>query len=139
MEPNYHDGEYLVVDELSYALGDIKRGDVVVLHYPLNPSEFFIKRVVGLPGETVVIHDGKVYIRRAGSTTEEQLDESYISSKTLTQADRSEYVVHEGNYFVLGDNRLHSSDSRYWGLLDRRYVVGKALIRLWPPSKVGIL
>ena len=139
MEPTYHDNDYLIVDELSYSLGEIKRGDVIVLHYPVNPAEFFIKRVIGLPGETIIIRAGKVYVRKSGLSKEEQLLEPYIDSKTLTRADQTEYAVPLGNYFVLGDNRQHSSDSRYWGYLERRFVVGRALVRLWPLSKVGLL
>lgn len=139
MEPNYHDGEYLVVDEISYHFGDVHRQDVIVLRYPVDPKQFFIKRVIGLPGDTIIIKEGKVFIREAGSQEEKELNEPYLDLSDITHSSKEEYQVKEGQYFVMGDNRLHSSDSRIWGMLDRNYVVGRAFLRLWPASKAGIL
>ncbi len=112
MSPTFENGEYLIVDELTYRLEAPKRGDVVIFRYPRNPSEFFIKRIIGLPGETVLIQDGKVMVQEAGGTTA-TLDEPYV--KNLGNGQDATYSVDQGSYFVMGDNRPESSDSRIWG------------------------
>lgn len=137
MEPNFEDREYLIIDEITPVFRGLTRGTVIVFHYPLNPSEFFIKRVVGLPGETVVIKNGEIKIRNAEGN-ETILRESYLARGMVTIGDL-EMKIPENNFFVLGDNRNFSSDSRRWGLLPKDQVTGKALLRLWPPEKIGFI
>ncbi len=150
MEPNFHGGEYLIVNEVGYKevrLGDLvlrrstrdlRRGDPVVFRFPEQPRAFFIKRVIGLPGERVVIRDGKIRIYNTLHPEGFDLDESYLPRDVITIADQEEYVVGNNEYFVIGDNRGHSYDSRMWGPLDKRYVMGKVLMRLWPPTKIEV-
>ncbi len=128
MEPNYHSADYLIIDEVSYRFNDPKRGDVVVFKYPKNTSIKYIKRIIGLPGETIEIRNKGVFITKDGSTA--KLDESaYLSADTYENWKRmTDYpltTLGEGQYFVMGDNRDNSSDSRVWGLLPRKNIVGK--------------
>jgi len=132
MEPNFHDGEYLVIDELSYQFRKPERGEVIVFRFPLNPREFFIKRIIGLPGETIQIENSKIIID--GSL----LSEPYLPA-TFETAPDTKVTLLENQYFVLGDNRGHSSDSRVWGVLERSKMMGRALLRLWPLSRIGII
>lgn len=125
MEPNFHSGEYIIVNRLEYYLHPPRRGDVVVFRYPRDPRRSFIKRVIGLPGETVEIRRGKVYING------ELLQEPYpLNPGTYSWGPK---VVGEDEVFVLGDNRNFSSDSHSWGMLPMRYIIGKAWICYWPP------
>jgi len=136
MESNFEDGDYIFVDELSYGFGDPERGDVVIFRYPLDQSQFFIKRVIGLPNETVEIKEGKVIIYNQQNPMGFVLVESYLDVDQETQG--TFRMKLDGNdYYVLGDNRLRSSDSRVWGALNRSLITGKAFIRLWPFSKVA--
>lgn len=138
MEPSFEDGEYLVVDELSYRFSPPGRGETIIFRYPFDPRQFFIKRIIALPGETVIIRDGNIRIIRSESNREELLLENYLPKGVETGPDiRVTLKVNE--YFVLGDNRSNSSDSRVWGPLRKEYVVGKAFLRLWPPSRLGVL
>jgi len=138
MEPNFEDGDYLIVDEISYRLDSPQRGDVVIFRYPLDQSEFFIKRIIGLPGETVKISEGRVYIYNQENPQGQILDESQYLPDAYTAGDM-EVVLKNGEYFVLGDNRGSSSDSRRWGVLPRDLIIGKAWIRAWPIDRVKIL
>ncbi len=127
MEPNFHHGDYLIVDELSYRLRDPQRGDTIILRYPNNPSQRFIKRIVGLPGETVAVKDGKVLVQKEGE--EFVLDESvYLPSSETTPGSMST-TLKENEYFVLGDNRRFSSDSRSWGVLPAKDIVGRVFFK----------
>jgi signal peptidase I len=129
MEPSFEDGDYLIIDEISYRFRDPQRGEVVVFKYPNDPSQRYIKRIIGLPGETIEIEDGKVIISK---NTEEVLDESsYLSPSVFTQGE-VQFFLGEDEYFVLGDNREFSSDSRRWGPLPREDIVGKVFFRAWP-------
>lgn len=130
MEPNFENGDYLIVDELSFRFRDPQRGEVVVFKYPNNLSQRYIKRMIGLPGETVEIKDGKIiFFDREGSRV---LDESdYLSSSIQTPGD-IRVTLAENEYFVLGDNRYASSDSRRWGALPREDIVGRVVLRAWP-------
>ena len=130
MEPNFENGDYLIVDELSFRFRDPQRGEVVVFKYPNNLSQRYIKRMIGLPGETVEIKDGKIILfDREGSRV---LDESdYLSSSIQTPGD-IRITLAENEYFVLGDNRYASSDSRRWGSLPREDIVGRVVLRAWP-------
>lgn len=136
MDPTFADKQYLIVDELSYRLGDPVRGDVVIFKYPINPKQFFIKRVIGLPGETVIDEQGKVTIKNATGETLEVLDEPYVIN---TKVDNVSRTLGEGEYFMMGDNRAGSFDSRAWGPVDRELIVGKAFLRLFPLSKIDVL
>jgi len=126
MEPNFENGDYLIVDEISFRLRSPERGEVVVLKYPNDPSQRYIKRIIGLPGETVEIKEGKVIIGY------KVLDESdYLPASTFTVGNKT-MVLGPDQYFVLGDNRIASSDSRSWGVLPKKDIIGRALIRAWP-------
>jgi len=132
MEPNFDDGQYLIINEIGYRFEEPQRGDVVVFRYPLDPSEYFIKRIVGLPGETVVVDDGNVFINT------KELSEQYLP-KGLTTYGNITLSLAGDEYFVLGDNRPASHDSRRWGVLRRQFIVGKAWLRGWPFSKIGAI
>lgn len=138
MEPTFETNEYLIVDQLSYRFDDPKRGDVIILKYPKDESIFFIKRIIGLPGETVELAGNTVVIERGAGTEPLTLDETYIPKERL-QNEYGVYTLGEGEYFVLGDNRRASSDSRAWGVLKRDEVVGRAWLRLLPVSRAEVL
>ena len=131
MEPNFHNWDYLIVDELSYRLRAPERGEVIVFKYPRDTSQRYIKRIIGLPGETVEIKDGKIMILRDNKGI--VLDESVYLSPVETSGSAS-VVLQANEYFVLGDNRRYSSDSRSWGTLRGDYIVGRVLVRLFPIS-----
>ena len=130
MVPNFHNGDYLIIDELSYRFREPVRGDVIVLKFPYDPSQRFIKRIVGLPGETIEVKDGKVVIYHQDSQEAFLLDESgYL--RALQTPGSVKVQLKEGEYFVLGDNREFSSDSRSWGPLETKYIVGRMLWRVF--------
>ena len=131
MEPNVQQNNYLIIDELTYHFREPQRGEVVVFRYPGDPSTFYIKRIMGLPGETVSFAGGKVLVDG------EVVDESgYLRGADTQGAVR--VTLAPGTYFVMGDNRANSYDSRAWGPLDRRLIVGKALIRLYPFDHITV-
>ncbi len=136
MHPTFESGDYLIVDELSYRLGDPKRGDVVVFRYPADPSVFYIKRIIGLPGETVHINRGITSISKVDGETL-VLDESYVVAEDATYS--LDTALGTDQFFVMGDNRPRSSDSRVWGPLPREDMIGRAYIRLLPLQEVGML
>lgn len=138
MEPNFHNGEYLVVDELSYFFRSPARGEVVVFHYPLNPSEYFIKRIIGLPDEAVEIKNGEVFIYNAEHPNGSKLSEPYLPKDLATQGS-VRFVLAPDEFVVLGDNRPYSSDSRMWGILKREFITGRSFFRAWPPQRIGLL
>ena len=131
MQPNFQDGEYLLVNKLTYVLGEPKRGDVVVFHYPKDPERDFIKRVVGLPGDTVEVRDSQVYVNGA------PMQEPYGFNPINYTAGLT--VVEPGTVYVLGDNRGNSEDSHRWGLLDQKLIIGTAWMVLYPFPKAGIV
>lgn len=135
MEPNFEDGDYLLVDELSYRFAMPERGDVVIFRYPLDPSQFFIKRIIGLPNETVAIKDNTVTIYNKDKPGGFVLGESYLASEQKTLGN-SVIKLDDNEYFVLGDNRLQSSDSRRWGSVNKSFITGKAFLRPWPITKI---
>ncbi len=141
MEPTFDDGEYLVVDELSATLGlrPPQRGDVIVFRYPLDPSQYFIKRIVGLPGETVRVREGGVAIASAQFPQGVVLDESTYLAPTETTEGTVEVHLGQDEFFLLGDNRNHSSDSRAWGPLKRDLIVGRAWVRAFPLRHAGVI
>ena len=129
MTPGIRDGDRILVEPWSYVVGSPERGDVVVLRYPLDPSIDYIKRVIGVPGDQITLADGYVWVNG------ELITEPYVAD-----VDRSSYVstvVEEGHYFVLGDNRPRSSDSREFGLVPDEHVRGRVDVRLWPLSRAG--
>jgi len=130
MEPNFHNGDYLIIDEISYRFEKPKRGDVIVFHYPNDPSQRYIKRIIGLPGERIKIENGKVYIFKNGKF--HQLDESFYLPPKLKTPGKVDIQLGKDEYFVLGDNRQFSFDSREWGPLPRKEIIGKVYIRAWP-------
>ena len=130
MEPNFENGDYLFVDELSYRFKDPQRGDVVVFKYPNDVSQRYIKRIIGLPGETVETKDGRVDIfNKDGEKVLKE--ENYIPQGVLTLGD-VKITLKENEYFVLGDNRVASSDSRRWGPVPREDMIGRVFFRVWP-------
>lgn len=137
MEPNFEDHEYLVIDEVSYYVRPPARGEVIVFRYPKIPSQFFIKRIIGLPGEQVEIKDSHVRVINAKYPKGMLLDETYLPEGRVTQPNMLT-TLSATEYFVLGDNREFSSDSRIWGSLDKKFVVGRVLLRAWPVGKIGI-
>ena len=131
MEPNFHDGQFLLINKLAYRLGEAQRGDVIVFRYPLDPSRDFIKRVIGLPGETVEIRNGQVYIDGQFIDDPAAVNEaSYNLAPT---------VLGPEELFVLGDNRPNSSDSHSWGTLPVDLVIGKVVLSYWPPEDWGLI
>ena len=131
MDPTFETGDYLIVDELSYRFQTPARGSVLIFRYPRDPRKSFIKRVIGLPNETVSIADGKVSIINAEYPDGLALDEPYVK---LTKRDTVNYVVGPEEYFVMGDNRLESADSRVWGPVPEQNVIGRPIIRFFPPA-----
>lgn len=137
MEPNFHDSEYLIIDELSYRFNEPVRGQVVVFRYPRNPQEYFIKRIIALPGEEVQIKEGKITIFNQDYPEGFLLSEEYLDEKLITFYDsENKIVVGPQEYFVLGDNRGSSRDSRSFGPVNKNFITGKVLFRGWPLSKI---
>jgi len=137
MEPNFESGEYLLIDEISYYFKPIERGEVVVFHYPLDTSKYYIKRIVGLPGETVEVKNNKVIIYNDKNPDGFALVEDYLLENLVTEGGLKQKLGQD-EYFVLGDNRAVSSDSRRWGTLPKNDIVGRVWIRAWPVSKAAI-
>ncbi|MFO7807359.1 MAG: signal peptidase I [Candidatus Moraniibacteriota bacterium] len=157
MEPNFHDGEYLIVNEFGYKktvvgtednklfavepFKELKRGEVAVFRYPNNPEEYFIKRIIGLPGEKIEIKNGNVIVYNQENPNGGVLNEDqYIpgNSGETECSGRCVFELSEDEYLVLGDNRDHSSDSRRWGSLSKDYVIGKVFLRAWPLDEFRI-
>ncbi|MDD5251697.1 MAG: signal peptidase I [Patescibacteria group bacterium] len=137
MEPNFYDHEYLIIDEISYRLDNPQRGDIVVFRYPNDPSQFFIKRVIGLPSERVVISDGRVRIFDQAHPDGYVLDESeYLAAGLRTSGDK-DVALKDDEFFLMGDNRAASMDSRIFGPVKREFIVGRVWFRGWPPEKMG--
>jgi len=143
MIPNFESGDYVLTDKISYRLGEPQRGDVVVFHAPSSahcPQGTgcdFIKRVVGLPGELIEIKNSQIFVNS------ESLGEVYVPDEFQTEAGsftkNKSVSLGDNQYFVVGDNRPHSSDSRVWGPIDKSMIVGKAFFRYWPPETMGVI
>ncbi|MBE2234506.1 MAG: signal peptidase I [Anaerolinea sp.] len=131
MEPNFHDGQFLLINKLAYRLGDPARGDVIVFRYPLDPSRDFIKRVIGLPGETVEIRNGQVLINNQPISDPATVNSAFYNMAPLT--------LGAEEMFVLGDNRPNSSDSHSWGTVPADKVIGKVVLSYWPPPDWGLI
>lgn len=134
MQPNFQDHQYLIVDELSYNFKEPARGEVVVFKYG---DDYLIKRVIGLPGERVKISEGKVMIYNTTHPEGVLLDESYLPQDLLTAGEK-DITLDEHTYYVLGDNRSVSKDSRYFGPISREQIVGKVFLRGWPLDQVAV-
>lgn len=135
MFPTFQDGEYLIVDELSKYIGEYNRYDVIIIRYPADPSKYFIKRLIGLPGETVTIEGEKVTITGPKHPVPLVLDEPYVKAP---KQDRIVRTLDDDEYFVMGDNRAASSDSRYWGPVPERLMDGKTFLRLFPLTRLEL-
>jgi len=142
MDDTFANGEYLIVDELTYNFNDPQRGDVIIFHYPLDTKKFFIKRIIGLPGETVEIKNDKVIICLTNCQIEANkiiLTEPYIKiDKLEPPRPNTKVILKADEYFVLGDNRSVSSDSRIWGPVKKDLISGRAFLRLLPFSRIGL-
>jgi len=136
MYPNYEDGDYLIVDEASYKFRGPQRGEVIVFKYPKDTSQLYIKRIIGLPGESVKISNDKITI--TNKSGKKVLDESYIPKRNETLGNIKVNLSND-EYFVLGDNRMFSSDSRRWGTVPKDNIIGKTYLRAWPFASLGLL
>ncbi len=139
MEPGFQDWNYLIVDRLSYELGSPERGDVIVFDLPQETSRALIKRIIGLPGETVVVSGKKVIVVNEEHPDGIVLEEPYLDPANVVGTNEASITLAEGEYFVLGDNRKVSADSRLWGPLPREDIVGRVLVRLYPVNEFGFL
>jgi signal peptidase I len=126
MAPTLEDQDRLIVNKLVYRIGEPRRGDIVMLYYPLNPEKSFVKRVIAEEGDTVRIVDGRVYVNDI------PLKDDYVPSEFRSHDDWGPQVIPEGYYFVMGDHRNNSSDSRHWGMVPKKYIIGKVQLRWWP-------
>lgn len=136
MEPSFHSQDYLIVDKLRYRIDEVKRGDVIVFKAPEDTTQNYIKRVVGLPGETVKVENESIFIDG------QQLEEPYLDDSLVSRSTGSfllETTLGEHEYFVLGDNRDHSSDSRRWGPLPDDNILGKAALNIFPFQDFGLI
>ena len=138
MVPNFQDGDYIITNKISAKSGEFKRGEVVILQNPRNPDQVFIKRVIGLPNERIGLLNGAVLINS------QPIAETYLPQGTRTPGesfltDGEEVVVPDGQYFVIGDNRTGSSDSREWGPVPTELIIGTAFLRYWPPQEFTLI
>jgi signal peptidase I len=130
MEPNFYNGDYLIVDEISYRFRQPQRGEVIVFKYPKNLTQRYIKRIIGLPGETVEIKDGHITV--FDGREKQSLDEEQYLDSAVETSGNIRVALSDDEYFVLGDNRDFSSDSRRWGVLPKEDIIGRVYIRAWP-------
>jgi len=135
MEPNFHSGDYLIVDEISYRFGEPERGEVIVFESPQNPSQRYIKRIIGLPGETITIKGSEITVSK--DNKRQILDEGSYMPEISKVSDDFEVALSDSEYFVMGDNRSYSYDSRQWGSLSRKLIIGKVFIKAWPPTSLA--
>ena len=126
MAPTLADQDRLIVNKLVYRISDPRRGDIVMLYYPLNPDKSFVKRVIAEEGDTVRISDGQVFVN------EVPLSDEFIPPEYRSHDDWGPETIQEGYYFVMGDHRNNSSDSRHWGMVPKKYIIGKVQLRWWP-------
>lgn len=138
MEPNFHDHEYLIIDEISYRFNAPQRGDIIVFRYPQNPQEYFIKRIIALPGESLEVKDGEIYLYNDQYPAGIKLSEPYLDVNLKTYVGSQQKVFLEpGAYYVLGDNRNASKDSRSFGPVDKSFIIGRVWLRGWPFNKLN--
>ena len=143
MEPNLSDGQYILTDKISYRFEKPRRGDIIVFKAPVDPNFDYIKRIIGLPGESIQIKGGKIIIKNTTHPKGFVLEEPYkINGSDQPGAlleDNKEFKISEDSYFVLGDNRNQSFDSREWGELSRKNIIGKTWLRYWPISRFSFV
>ena len=139
MDPTFKDWHYLIIDRVSYELGEPKRGDVIVFDLPNSEAKSLIKRVIGLPGETVILNGDSVRIQNDEYPNGFILDEPYLDPVNLSGDNSMRVTLEPEQYFVLGDNRHLSADSRIWGELPRDHIVGRAFLRLYPFNEINVL
>jgi len=137
MEPNFFDHEYLIIDELSYRFHNPSRGDVIVFRYPNNPKEYFLKRIVGLPGERIKIAANQITIYNESNPEGLVLEEKYLSDDILTEGEKI-VSLNNNQFYVMGDNRPNSFDSRRFGPVDANLIVGRTWLRGWPLNRLQI-
>ncbi len=137
MVPNFHNREYLVVDKISYRFHEPQRGDVIIFRYPKDTSQYFIKRIIGLPGEKVQIVNGRAKVFNAQHPEGSLIDEPYLPSNEITFGKEDIVSLGSDEYYVMGDNRLASSDSRVWGILPKHDIIGHAWLRAFPLNEFG--
>lgn len=135
MDPTFANGQYLIVDEVTYYNNLPQRGDVVVFKYPKDESKYFIKRIIGLPGEKIKITDGKVSVLPVSETEWKDLNEPYIQDLSFENVSAT---LGTDEYFAMGDNRSNSLDSRIWGPLPKKNIIGRVLVRLFPFQEIGL-
>lgn len=138
MLPNFYDKEYILTDKISYHTREPKRGEVIVFKSPEDKDKDFIKRIIGLPGERIKIQNGKIFINDL------LLMENYIDKDLQTPAgkfflENQEFIIPPNAFIVLGDNRLNSSDSRSWGVIEKKEIIGRAILVYWPPNRMGLI
>ena len=137
MDPNFHDSERILTDKISYRFKKPARGDVVIFRAPKDRELDYVKRIIGLPGETVKIFGGSVYLNN------QKLMEIYIPENITAQGsflrEGQDFLIPEDEYIVMGDNRLHSSDSREWGTVNKDDLIGKVFVRFWPASDFSVI
>ena len=139
MEPNFYDHEYLIVNEISYRFNAPERGDIVVFRYPRNPQEYFIKRIIGLPGERIQIKDSNIYIYNQDNPDGIKLKELYLTPDAKTYSmDEKIISLTKDEYYMLGDNRNYSKDSRSFGPVNEGFIIGKILLRGWPFDRINL-
>lgn len=143
-EGGFHDGQYILTDKLTYRFRDPQNGEVVVFKYPLNKNVDYIKRIIAIPGDEIMILNNKVYLYKAGAKEPTILDEQYLYSDAITQGktylqEGQKIRISEDEYFVMGDNREQSSDSRSWGLVPKENIIGRSFFVYWPPNDIGLV
>jgi signal peptidase I len=139
MEPNFYDHEYLIIDEITYRFQEPQRGDIIVFRYPRNPQEYFIKRIIGLPNEEIKIKDDQVVIYNETNPDGVALEETYLDEGVKTYSMTEDTInLEENEYYVLGDNRNSSKDSRSFGPVNRSFITGRVILRGWPLSRINL-
>ena len=139
MEPSFYDHEYLIIDEISYRFKDLKRGDAIVFRYPRNPQEYFIKRIIALPNESIQIKDGEVHVYNNNNPQGFILEEDYLGNVETYSLNEEIIELSDNEYYVLGDNRTSSKDSRSFGSVDDSFIIGRVLLRGWPIDRMGFI
>lgn len=139
MDPNFEDGEFILTDKVSYRFGNPERGDVIVFKAPPDYQEEFIKRIIGLPGDKVMVKSHQVYVNNKLIDETAYLDPAVQTDPENFVAEGQVYTVPDGSYFVLGDNRPHSFDGRGFGFIARSKITGKAWLAYWPPQRAGLI